>query len=157
MKTKGVSSAISTAVRTSVEGQRTGNLPGASFCPVKFTQWALRDNSGGPGRNRGGLGAVYEIELLEEEATCFLFGDRGRFPPRGVCGGGDAEMTRFTYPGPDGPEHPPMASKIVGVKLKRGQRVTLETPGGGGYGPPEQRSEAARERDVALGYAEPRE
>ena len=120
--------------------------------PVKFTQWALRDGSGGPGRNRGGLGAVYEIELLEEEATCFLFGDRGRFAPRGVCGGGDAAMTRFSYPGPDGDEHPPMASKIVGVKLKRGERVTLETPGGGGYGPPAERDDAARRRDVDLGY-----
>ena len=124
--------------------------------PVKFTEWALRDGSGGPGRHRGGLGAVYEIELLEEEATCFLFGDRGRFPPRGVCGGEDAEMTRFTYPGADGPEHPPMASKIVGVKLKRGQRVKLETPGGGGYGPMEDRPDAEWERDFELGYGEHR-
>ncbi len=120
--------------------------------PVKFTQWALRSNSGGPGRHRGGLGAVYEIELLEEEATCFLFGDRGKFPPRGVCGGGDGEMTRFTFPGPEGPENPPMASKIVGVKLARGQSVMLETPGGGGYGPHGDRPEAAKRRDEALGY-----
>jgi len=51
--------------------------------PVKFTQWALRPDSGGPGRHRGGLGAVYEIELLEEEATAFLFGDRGKFARAG--------------------------------------------------------------------------
>jgi N-methylhydantoinase B len=124
--------------------------------PVKFTQWALRPDSGGAGKHRGGLGAVYEIELLEDEATAFLFGDRGRFPPRGVAGGGDASMTCFTYPGPNGPQHPPMASKIVDVPLRRGDRVRLETPGGGGYGPIEERSDDACARDVALGYESPR-
>ena len=122
--------------------------------PVKFTEWALRSGSGGAGQHRGGLGAAYEIELLEEEATCFLFGDRGKFPPRGVAGGGEAAMTRFTYPGPDGPAHPPMASKIVGVPLARGQRVRLETPGGGGYGPASDRDAADHQRDLALGYVE---
>ena len=120
--------------------------------PVKFTQWALRDGSGGPGQHRGGLGAVYEIELLEEQATCFLFGDRGKYPPRGVAGGGQGAMTRFTFPGPDGPAHPPMASKIVGVPLVRGERVLLETPGGGGYGAPEDRDPADLAADQTLGY-----
>ncbi len=122
--------------------------------PVKFTQWALRDGSGGPGRHRGGLGAVYEIELLERQATGFLFGDRGKHPPRGVAGGGDGAMTRFTFPGPTGPEHPPMASKITGVRLTRGQRVRLETPGGGGYGSQEDRDPAFHKRDHELGYVE---
>src|SRR5690606_17938690 len=36
--------------------------------PVRFTQWALRADSAGPGRHRGGVGAVYEIELLEKSA-----------------------------------------------------------------------------------------
>ena len=121
--------------------------------PVKFTQWALRPGSGGAGRHRGGLGAVYEIELLEENATCFLFGDRGKYPPRGVAGGGDAAMTRFTFAGPNGPEHPPMGAKIVGVPLTRGQRVRLETPGGGGYGPPDDRDDKDQDRDRRLGYA----
>lgn len=122
--------------------------------PVKFTQWALRDGSGGPGKHRGGLGATYEIELLEEEATCFLFGDRGKAPPRGVAGGGDAAMTRFAYPTPDGPANPPMASKITGVKLSRGESVVLETPGGGGYGDPGERARGDADRDAAMGYAE---
>ncbi len=126
-----------------------------SAYPVKFTQWGLRSNSGGKGKSRGGLGAVYEIELLEQEATCFLFGDRGKNPPRGVVGGGDAAMTRFTYPTPDGPANPPMASKIVGVPLKQGERVLLETPGGGGYGDASERSDAAKERDAVLGYEGP--
>ena len=123
-----------------------------SAYPVKFTQWGLRPDSGGKGKSRGGLGAVYEIELLEQEATCFLFGDRGKNPPRGVVGGGDAAMTRFTYPTPEGPANPTMASKIVGVPLKQGQRVLLDTPGGGGYGDVSDRSDSANSRDRALGY-----
>lgn len=123
--------------------------------PIMFTQWALRPDSGGPGRHRGGLGAIYEIELLEEEADVFLFGERGRFPPRGVAGGQDAVLNRFTYQQVDGEHNPPMASKMVGIKLERGQRVRLETPGGGGYGPVEERDPALIERDVALGYVSP--
>ena len=45
-----------------------------------------------------------------------------------------------------------MTSKMVGLKLKRGQRVRLETPGGGGYGPAANRDAAAVAEDVRLGY-----
>ena len=120
--------------------------------PVKFTEWALRPDSGGPGRHRGGLGAVYEIELLEAEATAFLFGDRGKFAPRGVVGGGEAAMTRFTFPKDGAPASPPLAAKIVDVSLKRGDRVRLETPGGGGYGDPADRERKAIRRDLELGF-----
>ena len=123
--------------------------------PVKFTQWALRPDSGGPGRHRGGLGAVYEIELLEVEATAFLFGDRGKFAPRGVVGGGEAAMTRFTFPKDGAPTSPPLAAKIVDVSLKRGDRVRLETPGGGGYGDPADRERKAIRRDLELGFISP--
>ncbi|MEQ9046789.1 MAG: hydantoinase B/oxoprolinase family protein [Sneathiellaceae bacterium] len=120
--------------------------------PVRFTQWALRPDSGGPGRHRGGCGAVYEIELLEAEATGFLFGERGRHAPPGVAEGGPAALNVFTYDQEDGPHHPPMASKIGGIALTRGQRVRLETPGGGGYGPAAARDPEAVAADVRLGY-----
>ena len=120
--------------------------------PVKFNQWALRPDSGGDGKHRGGLGATYEIELLEESADAFLFGERGKFAPVGVVGGGPGAKNVFTYEGENGPTHPKMISKIVGVKLKRGQSVRIDTPGGGGYGNPNERSSIARAADVALGY-----
>ncbi|MEE8453303.1 MAG: hydantoinase B/oxoprolinase family protein [Limibaculum sp.] len=120
--------------------------------PVRFTQWALRPDSGGPGRHRGGLGAIYEIELLEGEAELFLFGERGRFAPRGVAGGGDAAMTRFSWQTEDGWQSPPMTSKLVDARLGQGRRLRLETPGGGGYGPAAERDPAAIARDVALGF-----
>ncbi len=120
--------------------------------PVMFTQWALRPDSGGPGEHRGGLGAIYEIELLEENAEVFLFGERGRFPPRGVAGGGDAALNRFLFEQDDGFHEPPMASKIVGVTIKCGQHVRIESPGGGGYGAAERRDPAAVAADLRLGY-----
>ena len=120
--------------------------------PVKFNQWALRPDSGGDGKFRGGLGATYEIELLEENADAFLFGERGKFAPAGVVGGEPGAKNVFTYEGDHGPAHPEMISKIVGVKLKRGQTVRIDTPGGGGYGKPVERSNALREADKTLGY-----
>jgi N-methylhydantoinase B len=120
--------------------------------PVMFRQWALRPDSAGAGRHRGGLGAVYEIELLEERAEAFLFGERGRFAPQGVAGGTPAAMNAFHWEAGDGWHAPPLASKMRGIKLERGRAVRLETPGGGGYGRPAERPAKAVARDVALGY-----
>jgi N-methylhydantoinase B len=118
-----------------------------------FTRWALRPDSGGPGRHRGGLGAIYEIELLEEQADVFLFGERGRFAPPGVLGGEPAALNRFSVIRKDGSaEIPPMASKWVGIKLAKNESVRLETPGGGGYGPANERPRSSIERDIESGY-----
>ena len=120
--------------------------------PVMFRQWALRPDSAGAGKHRGGLGAVYEIELLEEKAEAFLFGERGRYAPKGVAGGDSAAMNHFAYEKEDGWHSPPLASKMLGIKLKKGQAVRLETPGGGGYGPASERTATSVAQDVALGY-----
>ncbi len=120
--------------------------------PVMFRTWALRPDSAGTGAHRGGLGAIYEIEVLEENgAEAFLFGERGRFAPKGVAGGGVAALNQFTYEQEEGWHSPPLASKMRGIKLKAGQAVRLETPGGGGYGAPSERSADAIARDVARG------
>ncbi|MFC3612303.1 hydantoinase B/oxoprolinase family protein [Lutimaribacter marinistellae] len=120
--------------------------------PVMFRQWALRPDSGGAGRHRGGLGAVYEIEVLEDNgAEVFLFGERGRHAPKGVAGGGEAALNRFSYETDDGWARPPMVSKMRGIQLHKGQAVRLETPGGGGYGPASERDPEAVARDVERG------
>lgn len=120
--------------------------------PVRFTEWSLRADSGGDGQFRGGLGANYEIELLEEDAEVFIFGERGKSAPKGIAGGGEAAVNAFSYENNNEWKTPPMVSKMVGIKLKKGERVRLQTPGGGGYGAPADRLQAARERDLALGY-----
>lgn len=127
--------------------------------PVMFRQWALRPDSAGAGTHRGGLGAIYEIEVLEEMgAEAFLFGERARFAPKGIAGGAEAACNRFSYQQDDGAWHtPPMGSKMRGIRLRQGQAVRLETPGGGGYGPPAARDAALVARDVAQGLITPTE
>ncbi|MGH1360531.1 MAG: hydantoinase B/oxoprolinase family protein [Burkholderiaceae bacterium] len=120
--------------------------------PVAFTQWALRADSGGPGKFRGGLGAIYEIELLEQDAQAFVFGERSRFAPKGVNGGGAAAMNRISYRQNGQWHEPPMASKQVGIALTRGDRMRIESPGGGGCGNPSQRAPHLLESDIAAGY-----
>jgi N-methylhydantoinase B len=124
-----------------------------SLYPVMFTQWALRPDSGGPGKHRGGLGAIYEIEALADGgAEVFLLGERGKYPPPGANGGGSATLNRFVYETDSGEKTPPLVSKVTDVKIKRGQKVRLETPGGGGFGDPAQRDPDNIARDVRLGY-----
>jgi N-methylhydantoinase B len=121
--------------------------------PVMFTQWALRPDSAGAGLHRGGLGAIYEIESLAPTgADVFLLGERGRFAPFGVNGGQPAALNQFHWQTDEGEKTPPMASKITDVKIKQGQRVRLETPGGGGWGFPLTRDPERVARDVRLGY-----
>ncbi|WP_406856931.1 hydantoinase B/oxoprolinase family protein [Alsobacter sp. KACC 23698] len=124
--------------------------------PVMFSQWALRPDSAGAGLHRGGLGAVYEIEALAPGgADVFLLGERGRFAPFGVNGGGPAALNRFSWNTDQGDAVPPLASKVTDVKVRQGQRVRLETPGGGGWGDPLRREPALVARDVRLGYVSP--
>ena len=120
--------------------------------PVRFTEWSLRPNSGGAGTHRGGLGAVYEIELLEESAEAFIFGERGKAPPKGIAGGDNALPNVFSYQHEGQWCKPPMVSKMLGIHLKKGERVRLETPGGGGWGPAAHRDATVHQHDVALGY-----
>lgn len=136
----------------------TATIPPAEILeaayPVMFTQWALRPDSGGAGKHRGGLGAVYEVEVLDAGgADVALIGERGKFAPFGVAGGASAAANRFYFDTPDGERaSPPMVTKITDVHIRQGQRVRLESPGGGGYGPPGERSAEDVRRDVRLGY-----
>jgi N-methylhydantoinase B len=135
----------------------TATIPPAEILeaayPVMFTQWALRPDSAGAGQHRGGLGAVYEIEVLAKSgADVFLLGERGRFAPFGANGGAPAALNRFFWQTDTGEASPPLASKVTDVKIRGGQRVRLETPGGGGFGPPAARAPEAVARDVRLGY-----
>ncbi len=120
--------------------------------PVRFTQWSLRPDSGGDGKHRGGLGAVYEIELLEKSAEVFIFGERGKASPKGIAGGNNALPNVFSYQHEGKWNKPPMASKMLGIQLQKGESVRLETPGGGGWGRSSDRDVVSRARDEALGY-----
>ncbi len=123
--------------------------------PIRFTQWALREGSGGPGMHRGGLGGLYEIEVMND-ARGFLFGERGEYPPPGVNNGQPGALNRFSFDGPGETatfsQRPPMISKMTGIELQCGQRVRLESPGGGGYGAPFDRPASAVAEDVSNAF-----
>jgi N-methylhydantoinase B len=124
-----------------------------SLYPIRFTQWALRPDSGGPGKHRGGLGAIYEIAPLSDgETEVFLLGERGKFPPFGVNGGKAAALNRFVFRDDNGEHQVPLVTKTTDVKVRRDGIVRLESPGGGGFGDPLQRDVALVARDVRLGY-----
>ena len=130
------------------------NIPPAEILeaayPAYFTNWGLRKDSGGPGRHRGGLGCVYEVELLAEQARLVVFGERAIYPAFGVLGGGSGDPNHIVYDQDDGPASSPMGAKVIGQTLKRGQRVRVESPGGGGYGPAGERPVELVERDLKL-------
>jgi N-methylhydantoinase B len=94
--------------------------------PLRVVEYALRRGSGGAGRHRGGDGVVREIEALTEIAFS-LIGERRRHAPRGAHGGLPGARGRDQLDGA------PLPGKITGT-LEPGQRLRIETPGGGGFG-----------------------
>jgi N-methylhydantoinase B/oxoprolinase/acetone carboxylase alpha subunit len=94
--------------------------------PLRVTEYAVRRGSGGAGAHRGGDGVVREVEALED-MTYSLITERRRHAPPGADGGADGLPGRNLI---DGEEVP---GKATGL-LRRGQRLRLETPGGGGHG-----------------------
>jgi len=99
--------------------------------PFRVTKYALRTGSGGEGEHRGGDGIVREIELLTD-ATLTLLADRRKTRPYGLAGGGDGGAGRTEIVRSDGTVEV-MPSK-ASVRVRRGERVRVETPGGGGWG-----------------------
>ena len=96
--------------------------------PMRVVEYSLRRGSGGHGEHRGGDGVVRELEALEP-LDYSLITERRRHPPPGAGGGDAGEPGRNLL---DGEELPP---KAIG-RLEPGQRLRIETPGGGGYGSP---------------------
>lgn len=125
--------------------------------PVLYHHYKLREGSGGAGQQRGGFGLDYELELRRGEARASFVMDHGRFGPQGGLGGADGAVNTVTVRR-DGKEHvPEHLSKEQDIALKPGDRVQVQTPGGGGYGPPAARDRAAVRHDVAMGYYTPEE
>ena len=100
--------------------------------PVRVVQYALRQGSGGRGQYRGGDGLIRELELLSP-ASATLLTERRNSSPYGAAGGGSGAAGRNTLVHRDGKEEY-LPSKVR-LELAAGDRLRLETPGGGGYGP----------------------
>jgi N-methylhydantoinase B/oxoprolinase/acetone carboxylase alpha subunit len=116
-----------------VHMSNTRNTPSEAiehYLPVRIRQYGLRQGSGGAGAWPGGEGLVREYEMLVETSVTLLT-DRRRLAPYGVRGGSPGGLGRNTLIR-DGKETP-LPGKVQ-ITLKAGDRLRVETPGGGGYG-----------------------
>jgi N-methylhydantoinase B len=101
--------------------------------PVRLRRYSLRPDSGGRGLHAGGDGIVREIEVLTD-AQVTLLADRRSRGPYGLAGGSDGARGRTVVVHLDGSEEE-LAGKCS-VRLRSGERVRVESPGGGGWGAP---------------------
>lgn len=123
--------------------------------PLRFREKRLRVDSAGAGRRRGGLGTKYDVEVLCDDAKFSCVGDRADHVPSGVVGGKSAKGTVLSFVR-DGEEYvPPLRTKEQDLDLSSGDRLKIESPGGGGYGNPLEREPSRVLRDVELGYVTP--
>ncbi len=132
-----------TPERDGMSGVHTGmtntrNTPAEALelaYPLRVRRAELRSGSGGRGRWHGGEGVVREVEVTCDEAVLTLQTERRERGPWGLAGGEDGAPGRNVVVRADG------RVEEVGAKgvwrLARGDRVRVETPGGGGWGPPD--------------------
>ncbi len=102
--------------------------------PVRLHEFAIRRGSGGAGRHRGGDGVIRRMEFLRPVQVSLLTQRRGDYPPYGLNGG---------LPGAAGRNELRLASgerrllpAQIQVEVQPGDQLTIETPGGGGWGEP---------------------
>ncbi len=128
--------------------------------PILHREFALRPDSGGAGRNRGGLGCVREIEILADELRVSAFMERVETAPEGFFGGKPGECAQFLVKVDRRNAYQTMPEafgtlckgKFSDVYMKHGDIIRLETSGGGGYGDPAERDPARISYDVQNGF-----
>ena len=103
--------------------------------PVIVWQFSLRPDSGGQGRYTGGNGIIRELEF-RRPVQCSILSERRSYAPYGMDGGEDGTPGRNTWVSHDleGREIRIGLGGKNSVPMKRGDRIIIETPGGGGYG-----------------------
>ena len=132
------------------------NLPVEAFerdAPMRINRTALRRDSGGPGQYRGGLGFEREYEVLAGEVSFTHRGERHYCPPSGGEGGEAGALAKTVIHRANGAAEE-VPSKLV-TTLYPGDRVLIQTAGGGGYGPTAERNPSAVRSDVANGKVSP--
>ncbi|MBD3664492.1 hydantoinase B/oxoprolinase family protein [Sulfitobacter sp. TSTF-M16] len=118
-----------------------------AVAPLLFNRRELRENSGGPGRHRGGLGQRIEVQSASDaDFMVFLSVERVLNPAKGRHGGLAGAAGRIRI-GADGAA---LAGKGE-VRVDAGKTLIFETPGGGGFGPPAERSHQDVQRDLEEG------
>lgn len=119
--------------------------------PLHFARHEFRPGSGGDGRYVGGVGVDLELKVeTDVPAVANVAGEGVRHGARGMLGGADGAPHRYALHAPGTQEHV-LASKIEGLAVPAGSTFFVRSGGGGGWGPPDERDPAARQRDAANG------
>ena len=132
------------------DGSNSMNLPIEALgieAPIRVLRFGLRADSGGAGRRRGGLGVIKEYEFLADDIRLTYRGERHFTAARGSLGGSAGAMSVATIYRADGRVET-IASKTV-TSVSRGDRLLVETAGGGGFGDPRERAPQALADDLS--------
>jgi N-methylhydantoinase B len=106
-------------------------------CPFRFTSYQMRIDSGGPGKWRGGVGLERSWVLEAPSAILSILAERNRLPPWGLFRGKPGATGEYYLTKANG-KKTRLRSKCT-VNMRKGERLTVRTPGGGGYGNPLER------------------
>ena len=124
--------------------------------PVRIERTALREDSGGPGRWRGGLGLTREVRIQVAASRLSVLAEKAVLPPFGVCGGAAGATNRFWVRRDGRPIQPSaLPGKVSGFPLEPGDVLLMESSGGGGFGDPLERDPARVAADLGEGYVTP--
>ncbi len=131
----------------------TSNLPVEAIemeYPLMVEAYGLIPDSGGAGRWRGGMGLRRVVRPVGHECDFNGAGERFTNPPWGIFGGRPGGMGRFAIARAEGSEET-LETKPSGVRIGPADRLIIETPGAGGYGPPAERTAEDIARDRKAG------
>lgn len=120
--------------------------------PVLFKEFSIAEQSAGAGRHRGGFGVRYSVALRRGEARASFVMDHGREGPPGVLGGEPGQPNRIEIEQGGRLFVPVHLSKDQDIQLRAGDTINVQTPGGGGFGRPIERSDRLKARDERHGY-----
>jgi len=140
-----------------VHTTNTSNLPVEAIeseYPLRVVRYELIPDTGGPGRQRGGLGMRRVVQPVGHSCTFSGQGERFRHRPWGVFGGGEGAPGRFARRNAAGAIEP-LATKPSGITISPDEELIIETPGAGGYGPPAERADVAVAEDRVSGKFQP--
>jgi len=120
-----------------------------AYLPLRFKAYRLRPDSGGPGKYRGGCGIERVWMLTSAKATLSIMAERNKIKPWGLAGGHGGAVGEYILVRSDGSETK-LPSKCT-LSISRGDTLIIRTPGGGGYGDPQDRASDAVKEDVLNG------
>lgn len=119
--------------------------------PIRFKRYELNQDSGGAGTYRGGLGLVRELEILVDNLSVTIRNDAETSSPKGFYGGKDG-LPALKYLNRNTIKEESIKGKVTSMKIKKGDVITMITPGSGGYGDPLKREKDLIESDWLDGY-----